>query len=275
MGEEKLEAGAAGAAEAKAGDPAGLPDWIRFPLVLTIVGVASAAALSALYSLTKEKIEESKSAKVLDAFRSILDEATFEKTTDASGREHYVLTRADGTKAYAAQVKCPGSYNTGEPIELVVVLSADLSRVLGARVVKSAETPGLGQRVKEPPAARSIVGAVTGRPAKERVVLREGGALVGIVERKDNGSIVFIDDKGDRRSFMKDEYVRVEAATAERPFPPAYLDQLTGVALDKAKLRADGGVVDAITGATISSTAVMNGVAEATKLLREALGKSE
>jgi Na+-translocating ferredoxin:NAD+ oxidoreductase RnfG subunit len=261
--------------EVSAPGSSGMPDWLRFPLVLAIVGSLSALSLGGLYALTKEKIEESKSAKVVGAFESILGvpegKAKFEKTRDARGREYYVLARADGTKAYAAQVKCPNSYNAGDPIELIVVLSADLKRVLGVRVVKSAETPGLGQRVKEPTAARSLMGIVTGRPEKERVVLNEGGALVGRVERKETGSVTLVYPDGKRRTFTKDKVAEVTQA----PFPPAFLDLLTGVALEKAKLRSQGGVVDALTGATISSRAVMSGVAEGAKLLREALGKAE
>ena len=287
------------------GGPAGLPDWIRFPLVLAIVGAVSALALGGLYALTKEKIEESKSAKVWGAFASILraPNATFEPQKDASGEvERYIMKDEKGavvsivrpvmnakgkdakavlyyafadeagkTTACAAQVECPGSYNTSDPIELIVVLSADLERVMGVRVVKSAETPGLGQRIKEPTAARSLLGMVTRRPEKKRVVLKDGGALVGTVERKETGSVTLVHPDGTRRTFMKDEVAEV----TEAPFPPAFLDLLTGVALEKAKLRSAGGVVDALTGATISSRAVMNGVDKAAKLLREAVGKSE
>jgi len=242
-GSDKVDSAAAG----------GMPDWLRFPLVLAIVGAISALALAGLYSLTKDKIEESKSAKVVGAFESILGvekgKAKFEPKTVAENQDFYVLSRPDGTKAYAAQVKCPGSYNAGDPVELVVVLSADLSRVLGVRVVKSAETPGLGQRIKEPPAAKSLVGMVAGRAAKERVVLKAGGALVGSVERDEKtGAVTLVDAAGAPHTFTKDEVAEVTGA----PFPPAFLDQLTGVDVGKAKLKSDGGVVDALTGATIS-----------------------
>ncbi len=283
----------------------GMPDWVRFPLVLAIVGGLSALLLSGLYALTKDKIEESKSAKVWSALASILraPKATFEPQKNASGQvERYHMKDEKGTvlgvvkpvvdakakdpkpvlyyiladeagkvNAYAAQVECPGSYNASDPIELIVVLSEDLTRVLGVRIVKSAETPGLGQRVKEPTSARSLVGFVSGRPAKERVVLKEGGALVGSVVKKPDGSVEVAISGGDPRSFSKEEVAEVTQA----PFPPAFLDLLTGVEFKKARLKSQGGVVDALTGATISSRAVMNGVAEAEKHLREAVAKSD
>jgi len=265
-GSDKVDSAAAG----------GMPDWLRFPLVLAIVSSVSAVCLGGLYALTKDKIAESKSAKVVGAFESILGaekgKAEFEKRTGPGGLEYYALSRPDGAKAYAAQVKCPGSYNAGDPIELIVVLDADLGRVLGVRAVKSAETPGLGQRIKEPPAAKSLAGMVAGRPAKERVVLKEGGALVGTIERgEQTGAVTIILPTGEKRTFAKGEVAEVTRA----PFPPAFLDLLTGVEVGKAKLRPEGGVVDALTGATISSRAVMGGVAEAVSLLREALGRTE
>jgi Na+-translocating ferredoxin:NAD+ oxidoreductase RnfG subunit len=282
----------------------GMPDWVRFPLVLAIVGGFSALALSGLYALTQEKIEESKSAKVWSALASVLraPTATFVPQKNASGQvERYHMKDEKGTvlgvvrpvmdakakdskpvlyyeladeagkvNAYAAQVKCPGSYNSSDPIELIVVLSKNLSRVVGVRIVKSAETPGLGQRVKAPAAARSLVGIIAGRPAKERVVQKKGGALVGAVEKKSDGSVVVTVSGADPRTFSKEEVAEVTQA----PFPPAFLDLLTGVDFEKAKLKSQGGVVDALTGATISSRAVMNGVAEAEKHLRAAVAKS-
>jgi Na+-translocating ferredoxin:NAD+ oxidoreductase RnfG subunit len=275
LSERRPEGDASATTPGPAPATGGMPDYVRFPLVLTVVGTVSALALAGLYSLTRDRIEKAKSAKIASAFESILGVsrggAKYEEATDAAGASYYVLSRPDGTKAYAAKVKCPGSYNAGDPIELIVVLDAGLSRVLGCRVVKSAETPGLGQRVNEPTAARSLAGMVVGRPPKERVVLKDGGALVGAVERKKTGSVAVIASDGKRRTLMKDEIAEITQA----PFPPAFLDLLTGVPLEQAKLKSRGGVVDALTGATISSRAVMNGVAEAAKLLKGAIAKPE
>jgi len=274
MVDDRTESAPPSAAEEGARHADSMPDWVRFPLVLATVCAISAGGLGVFYTLTKDKIERSKSAKVVGAFESILrvvkGKAEFEKREGAGGREYYELSRPDGTKVYAAQVKCPGSYNAGDPVELIVVLSENLERVLGCRVIKSAETPGLGQRIGEPTAARSLAGIVTGREAKERVVLTGGGALVGRVLRKKTGSVTVVGPDGSRRTFMKEEVAEVTQA----PFPPAFLDLLTGVAVEKAKLRSAGGVVDVLTGATITSRAVMAGVAEAEKLLREALGRA-
>jgi Na+-translocating ferredoxin:NAD+ oxidoreductase RnfG subunit len=248
----------------------GMPDWLRFPLVLGIVGAVSAAALAGVFALTKKRMEESEGRKVEGAFGSILGKRyrSAASKTDAEGREYYVLKDGDGkTLAYAAQVACPGSYNTGDPIQLIVVLEPGLERMLGARVVKSAETPGLGERIKEKPSAMSIVGWIAGREAKRRVVLKSSGALLGKLVEKDDGSVELIGSDGKPLSLAKGEYLEI----TEAPFPPEFIDQFTLCPVADATLAADGGSVDAITGATISSRAVTKGVGEAAKLLRKAL----
>ncbi|MHC4506530.1 MAG: hypothetical protein ACYTFI_24810, partial [Planctomycetota bacterium] len=110
----------------------GMPDWLRFPLVLGIVGAVSAAALAGVFALTKKRMDESEGRKVEGAFGSIIGRSyeSAASKVDAEGREYYVLK--DGAKktlAYAAQVACPGSYNTGDPIQLIVVLEPGLVRM--------------------------------------------------------------------------------------------------------------------------------------------------
>jgi Na+-translocating ferredoxin:NAD+ oxidoreductase RnfG subunit len=272
-----------GSEEAKAGEtedmsrpddgPKGMPDWLRFPLVLVVVCAISALALAGVYSLTREDIDRSSRRKITGAFAKILgadysEEKTEEIEPDGEGAllKLYVVRDAEGTvRAHAGLVKCPGSYNASEPIQLVVVLSADHERVLGVRVAKSTETPGLGERIKESPSALSIVGWIAGRPERRRVVTKDTGAVVGTVEEKGDGAVVFTDAEGRRREF---EPGQVEVTQA--PFPPAFLDQFTGIAVGLARLEGDGGKVDAITGATVSSRAVAAGVALAVRELGEA-----
>jgi len=246
-----------------------LPDAIRFPLVLGVVGAISALALAFMYALTQKQIESAKQAKLEEAMRSVFGER-YEKTVPKGKGESACLVALDAggaTLGYAATVACPGSYNGGSPITLVVIMDPGLARVLGARVVASEETPGLGEQIKEPPSAQSIFGAAMGRPPRRRLVLAEGGALVGSVEEKD-GSYVFAGADGRERALSRGEVVEVTDA----PFPAAFMDQFTGRAPDEAKLADEGGKVDAITGATISSRAVGAGVALAVERLRKALG---
>ncbi len=257
-------------AEAEGAAPReGMPDWLRFPLVLGIVGAVSAAALAGAYSLTKGEIEKSEGRKVEQAFKSILGErySSAANKVDAEGCAYYALKDGAGeTVAYAAQVSCLGSYNTVEPVQIMVAVDPGLERVLGVRVVKSAETPGMGERIKEPPSPLSIAGWVLGRERKKRVALKGSGALVGYVTEKEDGSVEFTGPDGRARTIAKDEVLNVTDA----PFPPAFLDQFTRRTFDEARLRAAGGGVDAMTGATVTSRAVTGGVKEAVRLLREA-----
>lgn len=283
MGEEakKDEAGDAPAGEivgsavdesakTRAGEPSrGMPDWLRFPLVLGIVGAISAAGLAGVYSLTRKRIEASKVHKIDCAFKSIVGAryaAYDERKVDSHGACYVIKDDAGEIAAYAAEVACPGSYNTGEPIQLIVVLEPELERLLGARVVKSAETPGLGERIREEPSSLSIVGWIAGREARRRLVLNKDGVLLGAVEEKKDGSVAIVGPDGNVRTLARAEYLRV----TEAPFPPEFVDQFTNRPVAQAKLKADGGEIDGITGATISSRAVTKGIAKAAKLLRAA-----
>ncbi|MHC4253787.1 MAG: hypothetical protein ACYS9X_32130, partial [Planctomycetota bacterium] len=231
----------------------GLPDLVRFPLVLGIVCVVSAASLAGIYGLTREEIERSKTRKVENAFETVLGERYDSaaeitgKADEAGGRgkkedmdeKLFVLRNSAGAIAgYAAQVKCPGSYAASDPVQIVVVADPAIERLLGLRVVKSAETPGLGERIKESPSARSLVGAMTGADEKRRLVLKGGGAVVGL-ERSD-GSYDCRTFKGEARDVKPGDVLK----TSEPPFPPAFLDQFTRLPAREAKLRAQGGRID-------------------------------
>jgi Na+-translocating ferredoxin:NAD+ oxidoreductase RnfG subunit len=275
---------------------------VRYTLVLFVICALSAGLLAFFYALTREKIEASKSAKTMECFALILapgrPEAAVKEAVGPTGR-HFVLTcgavngasplglhiwplnddftrfrvtddesggqPSGATVAYAAQVKCSGSYNGQSPVEILVVLSPDRSRVIGAAVVASAETPGLGEQIKDPPSAWSYAGRIAGRKDKERLALASGGVLVGRVERLETGFRVTLAD-GSVRDIPAGE---VTGPPAGPPFPAAFMDQFTGRTVERARLKADGGDIDAITGATVTSRAVTNGVRAAAEALRD------
>jgi Na+-translocating ferredoxin:NAD+ oxidoreductase RnfG subunit len=147
------------------------------------------------------------------------------------------------------------------------VTDAYIETILGVRVVASKETPGFGERIKDRPAPRSLVGALLGRSEKSRVVLEKGGALVGRISEKDDGSVAVVLPDGTTQLVPADEVRELTAA----PFPAAFIDQFTGIPAGKAQLAQNGGVVDGLVGATITSRAVTGGVAAAVDFLKKAV----
>lgn len=243
---------------------------VVFPLVLALVGAASAGLLSFVYAQTKEAIDRAKMRKVEGAFGSILGEkfASFEERGEGSGV--YVVRDAGGREvARAAVAECPGSYNASSPIRLLAVLNTGLRRILGVRIVASEETPGLGDRVNEREVPRSLFGIISGAPEKRRVVPKKGGPAVGLVEEQKDGRVAVTDAPGNRREFARSDVLRITSA----PFPPTFQDQFTNLPVKALRRREGARRVDAITGATVSSRAVVAGVALAVERLREAFGE--
>ena len=134
----------------------GMPDYIRFPLVLAALSGLAALGLAFVYGLTKARIEAAEGRKVEDAFSSILGE----RYGAAAQKKAYTEIRdGDGsTVAYAAQVACDNSYNSSDPVKLMVVLDADLRTVLGVRAISSKETPGFGEGISDAVAPKSLFG---------------------------------------------------------------------------------------------------------------------
>jgi Na+-translocating ferredoxin:NAD+ oxidoreductase RnfG subunit len=245
----------------------GMPDYVRFPLVLGIVAGIAAIGLAVVYGLTKQKIDEGELRTVNGSFESVLG-AAFARAEKkfTGGTAYYELADAGGKRvAYAVQVSCAGSYNGGEPVKLMVITDEAVARILGVRVIASKETPGFGERINDPIAANSLVGMVLGSPARSRVVLTSSGAVVGTVRKADDGSLVIARPATGELKVAPDDVV----ATTEAPFPSAFIDQFTGVPVGEAAL---GKRIDAISGATITSRAVAGGVAAAIGQLEAAVG---
>jgi Na+-translocating ferredoxin:NAD+ oxidoreductase RnfG subunit len=150
----------------------------------------------------------------------------------------------------------------------MVVLDPRMKTILGVRVIASKETPGFGERMNDALAPNSLAGLVTGRADKSRVVLKSRGTEVGAVQKQPDGSLVVLGASGEKTAIPAKDI----AAVTDAPFPPAFVDQFTGLPLAEAKLVEDGGSIDALSGATITSRAVVGGVKAAEAAIRSAAG---
>jgi Na+-translocating ferredoxin:NAD+ oxidoreductase RnfG subunit len=150
---------------------------------------------------------------------------------------------------------------------VVTVIGPDLKdvKVLGMRVSFSEETPGLGERIKEKPAANSILGLALGRPSLARV-------------KSDAVPVTLVRVLGREGDSVKVEYDSPGAGVQQRSVPssqiqfldfvPWFQEQFSGLHEGDLKLKKDGGRVDGITGATISSRASLGAVTEAVRRIK-------
>ena len=139
--------------------------FVRLPLTLAAVAAAAAGALALTYETSREAIEEQKQAmeqKALAAiFRGGFARAPSRTVTLEAGEavKLYEVFLAEGDampSGYAVAAEGQG-YNSGVPIELLVGFvradDGDGWIVKGWDVVRSEETPGLGEKIKDRKAA--------------------------------------------------------------------------------------------------------------------------
>lgn len=121
--------------------------FIKFPLVLAIVGVICAGSLSVVYEITKEKIAYNKNKEAFDLLGGIVTDmngveevlADYDaaKATKAGIKNMYEVTNNSGVAAYGYLAEVNG-YNPG--INFLLVLSATENKILGFDVVSHSET---------------------------------------------------------------------------------------------------------------------------------------
>ena len=200
-----------------------LPDWLKFPLVLLIVAVISAASLAGLWALTS-KTRMAIAAKDTEAALKILfpDADSFEvKETTVGGHPFtYRIAKGGGaTMGYIAEGQAMG-YSSN--LKVMAGVKKDFT-IQGIKVLYQKETPGLGDKVDE------------------------------ILSKKTWGTII------------------TGTSPDEKDPRPWFQVQFDGKKTP-VKVGKDGGKIEAITGATISSRAVCNAVNEAVEKLKKAVG---
>jgi len=193
-----------------------MPDWLRFPLVLTVVGLISAASLAGLNSFTAPKRAEEKANETKQALDWVIPEAAKFEKRETPQFPYFVALDDNGTVIGYAAEGSTGGYGG----EIHVVVGVDRSfKVLGIKVLSQRETPGLGDKVEE------------------------------VKSKKTWGTVI------------------AGTSPDESGLKPWFQDQFKGVQAP-ARLKRDGGTIEAITGATISSKATVEAVNSAVEKLR-------
>jgi len=240
----------------------GLPDYIRFPLVLGIICLVSGGVLGYVYSLTKPAIDKSKSRKIENAVKTLVPGyASF--TSDESKTGVFFTFKNDKSEviAYGAQTIGVGSYNSIDPIVVITVMDPKIERILGISVVNCKETAGLGSKIEARPAQTSLTGLISGAPKRVVVQLPSGEKSVYKVVGSDTAGVTVVKDGGVQ------EYLKGAKVTDEKPMP-TFQAQFTGLTPNDLKFTKEGGKVDAISGATVSSRAVLRAVQSGIELIK-------
>jgi electron transport complex protein RnfG len=199
-----------------------LPDWLKFPLVLLVVAVISAASLAGLWAVTKksrgEMAQKEIEAALTVVFPGVQEFEVREAKVDGQPFTYRVAVQDGSMVGYVAEGAAAGYSST---LKVMVGVGTDF-RVKGIKVLYQKETPGLGDKVNE------------------------------ILSKKTWGTIV------------------AGTSPYEKGLRPWFQVQFDGKRVP-VRVDKDGGTIDAITGATISSRAVCNAVNQAVERLKKAV----
>ena len=123
--------------------------FLKFPLLLAIVGVICAGSLSVVYEVTKTKIAENDARKAekflseiqenMTSFKKVKDKYDANKLEENGITEVYELYNGETIVSYGYQVTVNG-YNPG--IKFLLVLSATDETIVGLRIIAHDETKG-------------------------------------------------------------------------------------------------------------------------------------
>lgn len=149
--------------------------FAKLTVVLAVVSCLAAGALAVTFTTTQTKIAEQEKAVRLKALGDIFLDG-FAKTQELDAKTIAVYKQAaDEKPAYYAVTGEGIGYNTGVPITLLVGFTNPAGdaepTIVGWKVVKSEETPGLGEKAKESRAPYTWLDKLTGQagaPDKDR-----------------------------------------------------------------------------------------------------------
>jgi electron transport complex protein RnfG len=204
-----------------------VPDWIRFPLVLTIVAVISASALAGLQHVTKPVKERIQKGITEQALKVVMPKAdSFEEvdaTVDGKPFAYRIAKGADGQSVGYVAIGAAEGYSS--KIKVMVGATPEFE-IAAIKVLYQKETPGLGDKIEE------------------------------ILSKKTWGTVI------------------TGTSPDESNLRPWFQTQFDGKSVP-VKVDKDGGAIEAITGATISSRAVCDAVDEAVENLKKAISPKE
>jgi len=198
---------------------------VHYAVVLGLICLLAAFGVAGTYRTTKGPIDEKARADRNEAQSAALgiakdQQVEFRVTnSDAEESEQVIAARAAGkTLGYAAVGAAQGY---GGKVVVMVGMDPQAEKIIGMKIVRQSETPGLGSRIEE----------VKSDKTWWRILTRQ-------------------------------------AADAKRETMPEFLKQFRGRKIDEVILGGDDGI-QGITGATISSNAVVEATRRAMGKIRE------
>ncbi|MBD3347350.1 MAG: RnfABCDGE type electron transport complex subunit G [Chitinivibrionales bacterium] len=140
-------------------------DIIKLSVVLTLVAVGSGLVVALTYSNTKEEIQAQQQRNQLEALQAVFPEGINIEEKEGSKplpEQYWVAKANDSIVGYAFKESSKGYAG-----DIQIMVGVDLQgTILGLKVLSHKETPGLGDRVKETPSKKYLWTAFSGQSEK-------------------------------------------------------------------------------------------------------------
>lgn len=153
--------------------------FVRLSLILALVAAVASAALALTYEVTRPAIVQAEKNEEQNALRGVFFMGfTKAEPVEHNGIKYYrIFVDGDGQEPSFYALTGQGiGYNKASPIELLVGFENPAAKGAAAgssficynwRVIKSQETPGLGENARDSKPSFTIAGKLAGRPDDE------------------------------------------------------------------------------------------------------------
>lgn len=133
-------------------------DYLGLGILLAIICIIAASALSLTYSMTLKRIEEQKVKKLMESLPQVLPQAShFSGENHLNELQYYIGYNEQKTVGYALY----GTVQGYQSIIKFIVGTDSGGMITGLQILEHGETPGLGARITELKNDRTLQGAIT------------------------------------------------------------------------------------------------------------------
>jgi electron transport complex protein RnfG len=160
-------------------------DMIRFGGILLIVSAIAAAGLTAVYQVTKPRIDEQKAMELQDALAVALPGADLQSLRPVTDQGHLLyyngFASPDTTRLVGRAFLASGFGYSSTILSMVGVDTT--GKIIGIKILSQGETPGLGTKVQEIRRGEQwpwFQQQFLGRPVSGLAVDKDGGEIKGI-----------------------------------------------------------------------------------------------
>ncbi len=204
---------------------------VKMFLCLTVIGLLSGIALSLVYQKANPRILYNKEQELKAAIFVVLPEAkdyVLLEKGEPSDEDHLVVYKGvgDAGEPVGVAFKANGVGYAGN-IGLMVGLNMDYLTLSGIRILDQLETPGLGNRIKEPEFEGQFVGIDIAprieyiknrKPEKPNQIQAITGATISsdAVVKNINNAVAKV-----LKAFTREEVIKAVAPIPAKPATPA------------------------------------------------------